>query len=83
MLSVLLIFSVKKWKFFKKCVLSPSLHDHILICVFEWSRLINNRYCLRRRIFNIDTHVGIAAAGLISDARSVAEIARDEASSYR
>jgi len=36
-----------------------------------------------RRIFNIDTHVGMAAAGLIADARSLAEIARDEASSYR
>lgn len=36
-----------------------------------------------RRIFNIDTHVGMAAAGLISDARSVAQIARDEAASYR
>jgi 20S proteasome subunit alpha 7 len=42
---------------------------------------VNRFYC--RRIFNIDTHVGMAAAGLISDARSVAEIARDEASSYR
>jgi len=36
-----------------------------------------------RRIFNIDTHVGMAAAGLIADARSLADIARDEASSYR
>jgi len=36
-----------------------------------------------RRIFNIDTHVGMAAAGLVTDARQLAEIARDEASSYR
>eukprot|EP00088_Acartia_fossae_P022074 TRINITY_DN23368_c2_g1_i1.p1 TRINITY_DN23368_c2_g1~~TRINITY_DN23368_c2_g1_i1.p1 ORF type:complete len:257 (+),score=69.83 TRINITY_DN23368_c2_g1_i1:34-804(+) len=36
-----------------------------------------------RRIFNIDTHVGMAAAGLIADARQLAEIARDEAASYR
>ena len=36
-----------------------------------------------RRIFNIDTHVGMAAAGVIADARQLAEIASDEASSYR
>jgi len=36
-----------------------------------------------RRITNIDTHVGMAAAGLVTDARQLAEIARDEASSYR
>jgi len=36
-----------------------------------------------RRIFNIDTHIGMAAAGLVTDARQLASIARDEASSYR
>eukprot|EP00090_Calanus_glacialis_P009555 TRINITY_DN1793_c0_g1_i1.p1 TRINITY_DN1793_c0_g1~~TRINITY_DN1793_c0_g1_i1.p1 ORF type:complete len:256 (-),score=102.25 TRINITY_DN1793_c0_g1_i1:87-854(-) len=36
-----------------------------------------------RRITNIDTHVGMAAAGLVTDARQLAEIARDEASTYR
>ena len=36
-----------------------------------------------RRIFNIDSHVGMAAAGLVTDARQLASIARDEASSYR
>merc|ERR1719481_940315 len=36
-----------------------------------------------RRIANVDTHVGMAAAGLVTDARQLAEIARDEASSYR
>jgi len=36
-----------------------------------------------RRIFNIDTHVGMAAAGVIADARQLAEIASDEAASYR
>jgi len=36
-----------------------------------------------RRILNIDTHVGMAAAGLIADIRQLAEIASDEASSYR
>ena len=36
-----------------------------------------------RRLFNVDTHVGAAAAGLISDARQLTEIARDEAATYR
>jgi len=36
-----------------------------------------------RRITNIDSHVGMAAAGLVTDARQLAEIARDEASNYR
>jgi len=36
-----------------------------------------------RRIFNVDSHVGAAAAGLISDARQLTEIASDEAASYR
>ena len=31
-----------------------------------------------RRIFNIDTHIGMAAAGLVTDARQLAGIARDE-----
>ena len=33
-----------------------------------------------RRIFNIDTHIGMAAAGLVTDARQLASIARDEVS---
>jgi len=36
-----------------------------------------------RRIANVDTHVGMAAAGLVTDARQLVEIARDEASAYR
>lgn len=36
-----------------------------------------------KRIFNIDTHIGMAVAGLISDARQIVQIARDEASYYR
>jgi len=36
-----------------------------------------------RRIFNIDSHIGMAAAGLVTDARQLASIARDEASNYR
>ena len=31
-----------------------------------------------RRIFNIDTHIGMASAGLVTDARQLASIARDE-----
>jgi len=36
-----------------------------------------------KRIFNIDTHIGMAVAGLISDARQIVALARDEASYYR
>jgi len=36
-----------------------------------------------RRIFNIDTHVGMTGAGLVTDTRQLAGIARDEASEYR
>jgi len=36
-----------------------------------------------KRIFNIDTHVGMAVAGLISDARQIVSLARDEAAYYR
>ncbi|XP_075233530.1 proteasome alpha7 subunit [Lycorma delicatula] len=36
-----------------------------------------------RRLFNIDKGIGMAAAGLISDARQLAETARSEAASYR
>jgi len=36
-----------------------------------------------KRIFNIDKHVGMAVAGLISDARQIVSLARDEAAYYR
>jgi len=36
-----------------------------------------------KRIFSIDTHIGMAVAGLISDARQIVSIARDEAAYYR
>lgn len=36
-----------------------------------------------KRIFHIDQHVGMAVAGLISDARQIVETARSEASNYR
>lgn len=45
------------------------------------SRLHENES--NQRIFNIDRHIGIAVAGLLTDAREVVEIARNEASSYR
>uniref|UniRef100_A0A3B4FN96 Proteasome subunit alpha type n=1 Tax=Pundamilia nyererei TaxID=303518 RepID=A0A3B4FN96_9CICH len=36
-----------------------------------------------KRIFNIDRHIGMAVAGLLADARSLAEVAREEASNFR
>ncbi|XP_014273298.1 proteasome subunit alpha type-3 [Halyomorpha halys] len=36
-----------------------------------------------KRLFTIDKHIGMAVAGLISDARAVAEVARTEAANYR
>lgn len=36
-----------------------------------------------RRIFTIDTHVGMAVAGLLSDARKIVTVARNEAAKYR
>ena len=36
-----------------------------------------------QRIFNVDKHVGMAVAGLLTDAREVVDIARNEASNYR
>lgn len=36
-----------------------------------------------KRIFSIDRHIGMAVAGLISDARQIVSVARDEAAYYR
>ena len=36
-----------------------------------------------RRVHSIDTHIGAAVAGLLSDARAVVNRARDEAANYR
>lgn len=36
-----------------------------------------------KRIFTIDRHIGMAVAGLLSDARQIVGIARDEAAYYR
>lgn len=38
---------------------------------------------VNRRIFNIDLHAGLVGTGLIADARSLANRARDEAFGYR
>lgn len=36
-----------------------------------------------KRIFTVDTHAGIACAGLLADARAIVDVARIEASNYR
>ncbi|CAI9736998.1 proteasome subunit alpha type-3-like [Octopus vulgaris] len=36
-----------------------------------------------KRIFNIDTHIGAAVAGLLADARHVIKTSREEAANYR
>uniref|UniRef100_F7EMD2 Proteasome subunit alpha type-3 n=1 Tax=Callithrix jacchus TaxID=9483 RepID=F7EMD2_CALJA len=36
-----------------------------------------------KQLFNVDRHVGMAVAGLLADARSLADIAREEASNFR
>jgi len=36
-----------------------------------------------KRIFHIDRHIGMAVAGLLADARQLAEIARQEAANYK
>jgi len=36
-----------------------------------------------KRIFNCDSHIGMAVAGLLADARQIVETSREEASSYR
>ncbi|XP_006865009.1 PREDICTED: proteasome subunit alpha type-3-like [Chrysochloris asiatica] len=36
-----------------------------------------------KRLFNVEPHVGMAVAGLLADARSLADIAKEEASNFR
>ena len=36
-----------------------------------------------QRIFNIDLHIGMAIAGLLTDARELVEFARNEAANYK
>jgi len=42
----------------------------------------SDSYC-HRRIYNIDSHIGCAVAGFLTDARHLVDIARSEAASYR
>ncbi|XP_067011517.1 proteasome subunit alpha type-3 [Anabrus simplex] len=54
--------------------------------VFAVEKLVTSKLYepgANKRIFNIDTHVGMAVSGLISDARQIVETARTEASNYR
>ncbi|KAI4463940.1 proteasome subunit alpha/beta [Holotrichia oblita] len=54
--------------------------------VFAVEKLVTSKLYepgANRRIFNIDTHVGMAVSGLIADARQIVEIARREAANYR
>jgi len=54
--------------------------------VFGVEKLITSKLYepgANKRIFNVDSHVGMAVAGLIADARQLAEIARKESSNYR
>lgn len=54
--------------------------------VFGVEKLVTSKLYERgtgRRIFHIDRHIGMAVAGLISDAREVVHVAREEAIDYR
>lgn len=54
--------------------------------VFAVEKLVTSKLYeqgANKRIFSIDKHVGMAMAGLLADARQLAEIARTEASNYR
>ena len=56
------------------------------VVVFACKKIVTSKLYEKganRRIANIDTHVGMAASGLGTDARQLAEIARDEATTYR
>lgn len=54
--------------------------------VFAVEKLVQSKLYERganKRIFNVDRHVGMAVAGLLSDARQLVETSRDEAANYR
>jgi len=54
--------------------------------VFGVEKLVTSKLYERttgKRIFTIDRHVGMAVAGLISDARELVNVAREEAADYR
>ncbi|KAI1304931.1 Proteasome subunit alpha type-3 [Halotydeus destructor] len=54
--------------------------------VFAVEKLVTSKLYepgTNKRLFSVDRHVGVAAAGLLADARAVIERAKEEASSYR
>ncbi|XP_022906829.1 proteasome subunit alpha type-3 [Onthophagus taurus] len=54
--------------------------------VFAVEKLVTSKLYeagANKRVFNVDSHVGMAVSGLIADARQIVEIARKEASNYR
>ncbi|ESN93115.1 hypothetical protein HELRODRAFT_69441 [Helobdella robusta] len=54
--------------------------------VFGVEKLIQSKLYEKeanKRIFHIDEHIGMAVAGLLADARQIADIAKQEASNYR
>ncbi|XP_065214412.1 proteasome subunit alpha type-3 [Planococcus citri] len=54
--------------------------------VFAVEKLVTSKLYepgTNKRLFTVDRHVGMAVAGLIADARQLAETARSEAASYR
>jgi len=54
--------------------------------VFAVEKIVTSKlmeHSANKRIFTVDRHIGLAVAGLIADARALAETARTEASNYR
>ncbi|TEA30459.1 hypothetical protein DBR06_SOUSAS8710047, partial [Sousa chinensis] len=53
--------------------------------VFGVEKLVLSKFYeeAHKRLFNVDRHVGMAVVGLLADARSLADIAREEASNFR
>lgn len=54
--------------------------------VFAVEKIITSKLYERganKRIFTIDTHAGLASAGLLADARAVVDVGRAEAANYR
>lgn len=69
--------------FFTRTVIALRGKDGV---VFAVEKLVTSKLYeagANKKIFNIDSHVGMAVSGLISDARQIAETARSEAASYR
>ncbi|XP_032497562.1 proteasome subunit alpha type-3-like [Phocoena sinus] len=54
--------------------------------VFGVEKLVLSKFYeegANKRLFNVDRHVGMAVVGLLADACSLADIAREEASNFR